>query len=159
MTAAELQLAKQYNLALLSVYYHGRRDEAPLRGQPPPLGVQSLARAVSVLASAPVSAQRLALTDLCRTRAKKSTPTVVAQMTNLAVAYERTTMLMRQPTAETIQPALSVRPTMLEKLNTIFTKPITPEAAYLEAIQMMVSLESPRRDSVPVLVGYSVSQQ
>src|SRR5580698_8684679 len=114
MTPSELQLAKRYNQALLSVYYHGRRDEAPLRGRPPPLGMQSLARAVSVLASAPVSAQRLALSDLCRTRAKKSTPTVVAQMTNLAVAYQRTTMLMRPLAAEAIQPALPVAPTMLE---------------------------------------------
>lgn len=150
------QLAHAWNKALLSVYYHGRRDEPPLQGEPPPLGVWSLARAVSVLSTAPVGAQRLALADLCRTRAKRSTPTVVAQMGKLALVYERGTSGPQHPTMRP-QPRISLA--VAASFDAIFTQPIKPVDAYLKAIEIMLGHENPEPPGTPVqvLVSYSVT--
>jgi len=147
------QVAHAWNKALLSVYYHGRRDEPPLRGEPPPLGVWSLARAVSVLSTAPVGAQRLALADLCRTRAKRSTSTVVTQMRKLAGTYERATPQHLHGTSLA----------MAGRFDAIFVHPIQPDEAYLQAIGVMLGHESPQPlppgSNVNVLTSYSVSPQ
>ncbi len=155
-----------WNQALLSVYYYGRQDDEPLRGQPPPLGVWSLTRAISVLSTAPVGPHRLALGDLCRTRAKRSTPTVVTQMRKLAVSYQNLTSGTSGSQPGTIpgqqQPGTIAGPPPRVTLDVvtgfeqIFAQPVTPEDAYLQAIAVMFGHEhqtGPDR----VLTSYSVS--
>lgn len=153
----QLQQADRWNFALLSVYYHGRQNEPPLRGQPPPLGVWSLARAVSVLATAPIGPMRLALADLCRTRANRSTATVAAQMTKLVLAYELTTTRQQRIPGSTVHG--NVLPAQFEN---IFKTKVKPEDAYVQAIGIMLTHETPPgppNRSVPALISYSVSAQ
>jgi hypothetical protein len=164
---------QHWNQALLSVYYYGRQDEAPLRGQPPPLGVWPLARAISVLSTAPVGPHRLALGDLCRTRAKRSTPTVVTQMRKLAVSYQSLTRDRQrgtsgqQPGTRGQQPGtITAAPPrtavdVVAGFEQIFAQPVAPDDAYLKAIDLMLRNEipPPPGSNLPVLTSYSVSAQ
>src|SRR6185437_11119270 len=81
--------AQEWHRALISVYYYGRQNHGILGRHAPPLGVRPLAHALSVLAHAPVGPVRLALTDLCRTRAARPTsPTLKMAMETLASRYQ-----------------------------------------------------------------------
>ena len=147
----------EWNRALLSVYYHGRKHDHPLQSRPRPMGVWPLARAVAVLSSmdAPIAAQRLALTDLSRTYMKLSKPpAVMNSMTVLLRAYWDTT----QGNAIEVTHADEFR-LFHASFMAIFDTAPHPDAAYLQAINRMIAHEAPDGSRNEALLSYAVEPQ
>jgi hypothetical protein len=92
------------NRALLSVYHYGRRGRGPLSGRPVPLAVLPLHRAVTILIEEPkdrpkreaLHAIRLALADLCRTRAVTPDSRIDREIERLSIALSKLTDDSRQ---------------------------------------------------------------
>ena len=87
------------NRALLSVYHYGRRGKGALSGRPVPLSVLPLHRAVTILIEEPkerpkkeaLHAIRLALADLCRTRAVTPDSKIDREVERLSIALSKLT--------------------------------------------------------------------
>ncbi|HLK90703.1 MAG TPA: hypothetical protein VKZ18_12450 [Polyangia bacterium] len=154
-TRLPTEQAKEWHRALLSVYYYGRQNQGTLGRHAPPMGVRSLAYAIDVLARAPVGPVRLALADLCRTRAPQPTSrTLKLAMSTLATTYQKH---LRRLIPDLQGTRLDL-PTAFED---IFKErgSLDPEAAYARAIGVMLQHEQSRipANQRPALQTYSVS--
>lgn len=126
--------AHRWNRALLSIYYQGRRHQAPFSRHPRPAEVMSLDSAIEVVVgSRTLGVVRLALTDLCRTRAAQPSTQVEVLMRKLAAGYGH---LLGYPGR--------VTPDIVETFNGIFRAGarLEPEDAYRQAIRRMKDLET-----------------
>ncbi len=126
--------AHRWNRALLSVYYHGRRRQAPLSRHPRPTPIMPLEAAIEVvLDSRALGLLRLALADLCRTRAAEPSARLQDLMRKLAAGYGR---LLGYPGR--------VTPGIVDEFDGIFRRGVRldPETAYQQAIRRMKALET-----------------
>lgn len=96
--AMTLKSARQWNRALLSIYYFGRKGTEPFARMPVPRRVWPLEKAVATLTESQdreaLSCVRLALADLCRTRTLLSPAdpvdkTVEEQIVRLTIAFSQ----------------------------------------------------------------------
>ncbi len=137
--------AHRWNRALLSIYYYGRRHQAPLSRHPPPAQVLPLEAAIQVVVgSRALGVLRLALADLCRTRAAQPSTRIEVLMRELVAAYGR---LVGAPGW--------AAPDIVETFERIFRDDATPdpEEAYQQAIRRMKELES---GTVLQLISFTV---
>ncbi len=145
--------AEEWHRALISVYYYGRQNQGILGRHAPPIGVRSLAYALSVLHHAPVGPVRMALADICRTRAARPTSlTLKSAMDTLLDSYKR--HLRRVNADERILGALT------SQFEGIFSHgPLDPEEAYAKALGYMVQIEPNQRRNgpPPSIASYSVT--
>jgi hypothetical protein len=147
--------AQEWHRALISLYYYGRQNQGTLGRHAPPLGVRSLDYAISVLSNAAVGPVRLALADLCRTRAARPTSrTMQLAMRTLATSYERH---LRRLVPELRDARLDLAGAFDGLFRTHGR--IAPEVAYAGAIGIMLEHEQSRvpANQRPTLQTYSVS--
>jgi len=160
------QLPEDWNRALLSIYYHGRRREPPFAGLPPLPMMWSMARAVSVLSAQPpitsrlydpesatvIHARRIALAELCRTRAKRTTPAVLRWWNAMVTSYSTTLTSPPRPATEFAQD--------LDKVFAGLTpSPPDPDAVYVECLNIMHRFELGHDAAGDVLISYEVVRQ
>jgi hypothetical protein len=127
------QLAERWNRALLSIYYHGRKGGHALAGQVRPRRLLSLARAVDELVTAGdpevIGPVRLALADLCRTRAAGPDTQADRQIERLATKFAS---LTRQPAYDVARRFAAI------SSNSSNSRRVSPADAYLAAIEAMI---------------------
>jgi hypothetical protein len=154
MAAPDTQEQKR-DRALLSVYYHGRKGGAALRGQAVSTPMLQLGDAISALLDPveknPVRWIRLALADLCRTRAAGPNAEADQAIAQLATALSQRIDPPRPP-AELVRSFAAIFPPR---------RSIKPETAYKEAMLLMVKLIPPPPAGVasPTLESYTVNSK
>jgi hypothetical protein len=128
--AATREMAERWHRALLSIYYHGRRAGTVFRGEVPTV-ISPLETAVTALidpledeALGPV---RLALADLCRTRARAEDAEIDQQIARLATAF-----------SQLIGNSEKGHPEVVAAFNGIFQDRMPVKSAYERAIKVMV---------------------
>src|SRR6266478_6833777 len=132
-----LQTARAWNQALMSIYYYGRKTTPRFEGQATPRSVIPLGKAVGVLVSSRekdvIRPVRMALADLCRTRAAGKDLLVDQQIALLASALHRLGGVVTKP-----------EPEIVESFARIFAgdSPVDPHDAYVRAMTLMTELQA-----------------
>jgi hypothetical protein len=126
----------RWQQALLSVYYHARRSQPSLARRRPPRHVIPLDHAVSALVAEThpqvLTSVRVALAELCRSRARYPHPVLVGHVRLLARKFGS---LLPPTELGHLHDVASAH------FEQIFEKPgVHPDTAYLLAIEKMQSL-------------------